>query len=310
MTDQHPNHSRGGAGHGVSVGAGLQEARLNTDLIDFLRKYCSIALYAIVVVAGLYFATNWFKQREARALDAAFLALNRAVESSSADALLAVANEHKGKAAVAELATLRAALVIFEDARMGVRAGTPVDQRQFPSEENRLTEQQIQAEYARAEELFRSVAQKVGNAKDRYLVAQQARWGLATALAAQGKFDQAKQAMTEYAQAAKRNGWAAQESFALNRLAILEEATRYSTLPALAELPASNVAPDPATLPVAPSTTAQPQPSGGMPIPDFTPQNASVTPVTDPELLERLNELRRQQQQGGNPALPPAPAQP
>lgn len=320
MDDQQHNPVRRNAGQGVSVGAGLQESRLNTDLIDFLRKYGSYALYAILIIAGLYAATNWYKQREAKALDTAFLALNRAAETGSADALLAVANQYAGKAAVADLANLRAAVIIFEDARFGVTPGTPINLREFPPEENRITDEQAMTQFARSEELFRSVLNRNASNKNRYLIAQQARWGLASALAAQGKFDQAKQAITDYADAAKRNNWPAHASIAANRLALLQDATHNSLLPALAELPPANIAPTNMPAPQTPglsfgATPPQQQQTGGMPIPGFNPQGndgASVNPVTDPEILEMLNEFRRQQQEGGNPTFPtpPSPSEP
>lgn len=303
MDDQQQNNpQRAGAGQGVSVGAGLQESRINTDLIDFLRKYGPYALYAMLIIVGIYAATNWFKQREAQGKDQAFMALNAALQSNSPDELLAVAQEHSGQGSVAELATLRAGSIITEAARLGVTPETPQNLRANPPEENRLTDEQVAAQFARAEELYRGVLQRTRGAQDRYLVSQQARWNLATVLAAQGEFEEAKQLIAEYGETARRERWEAHASVADQRLALLNEAQQFGLLPRNEEVPQSNR-----------GGAAMPSPMnqqpGGMPMPSVTRQGGqegmTSSPVTDPELIERLNEqLRQQQQQQGGMPIP------
>jgi hypothetical protein len=319
MDDQNNNPTRGQAGQGVSVGVGLQESRLNTDLIDFLRKYGPYALYVTLIIVGIYAATNWFQQREAQAMDNAFMALNRALETNSPDELLRVASEHAGRGSVAELANLRAALIIAEAARLGVTPETPMNLRANPPAENRLTDEQAAAQFARAEELYRAVLQRTRGSGDRYLVAQQARWNLATALAAQGKFEEAKQMITEYGETARRGRWEAHASVADQRLALLTEAASFGTLPRDAELPDANRggATMPSPLPAQPGLGTGPtiRPQQGMPIPGANPvapqPGMTSTPITDPAVLERLNaQLRQQQQQQGGMPIPQPTPQP
>jgi len=314
MDDQQQNNpQRVGAGQGVSVGSGLQESRINTDLIDFLRKYGPYALYAMLIIVGLYAATNWYQQREARGMDTAFMALNGALETGSVDALLEVANRHGGKGAVGELASLRAALIISEAARLGVTPETPMNLRENPPAENRLTDEQVAAQYARAEELYRGVLQRTRGSRDRYLVAQQARWNLGSVLAAQGKFDEAKQMITEYTETARRERWEAHASVGDQRLALLDEAQRFGLLPRNEDVPEGNrggsAMPAPGAQQPGMGFGATPGQPGGMPTPTVTPQGGqqegmTSTRVTDPELLERLNEQLRQQEQQGQGGMP------
>ncbi|MGP1346525.1 MAG: hypothetical protein ACTS3F_07645 [Phycisphaerales bacterium] len=321
--DDQQNQNKGPreqGGQGLTVGAGLQESRLNTDLIDFLRKYGPYALYATLIVVGLYVAVNWYQERGEATRDQAFVALTAAAQSGSPDALLEVAEAHRGEGSVSELARLRAAMLIVESARLGVAVGTPQEQRANPPAEARLDEAQVNEHFSRAESLYRSVLERTRNQRDRYLVAQQARWGLATALSGQGKFDEAISVIEEYKATGERAGWSGHVAIAEERLVLLQDAKALSALPTLASIPASNRAP--ATTPgvQAPVNVRQNQQlQPGMPIPNPMRSSVeeqdgmSVNRLTDPEMIRRLEEQLRQAQQGGggSPAVPtptPEPA--
>jgi hypothetical protein len=110
----------------IREGAGLQEARLNVEFIEFLRKWSTPLLLVLAALAVGYFL--WNKQKEARAarVDEAYSQLNQSREtaSPSPDALRRIAEDYKNVVGVHLLAKLTAAdeyLPVRLGGRVGVR---------------------------------------------------------------------------------------------------------------------------------------------------------------------------------------------
>lgn len=66
----------------VQVGAGLQESRLNTDFIDFLKKYGTYGLYAMLAVVLSYVGWQRWTMHKNNTRDQAFADLGAAIASN------------------------------------------------------------------------------------------------------------------------------------------------------------------------------------------------------------------------------------
>ncbi|HVZ93431.1 MAG TPA: tetratricopeptide repeat protein, partial [Phycisphaerales bacterium] len=95
----------------IQVGAGLQESRLNADLIQFLQKYGTPILMVVLVIVLGYVGWSKYNRWQAERRDEAFAAYQAArggvgadgTLAGSPDNLLKVAEERRGRGAVWEL---------------------------------------------------------------------------------------------------------------------------------------------------------------------------------------------------------------
>ena len=139
----------------IREGAGLDASRLNTEFVDFLKKWSTPFLLVLVVIAGLYTLSQRREiAREAR-IDQAFASLNAATSPS---ALLDIANEYDNVGAVAETARLRAAdtlmLAVFRGLKPGA-AITPAGQIENPDDVT--TDEDIENFLTQSEGLYQQV---------------------------------------------------------------------------------------------------------------------------------------------------------
>lgn len=188
----------------VQVGAGLQESRLNTDFIEFLKKYGTYGLYALLAVVLAYVGWQRWTIQKGKALDVAFADLSAAQASNNPDTLLKTAADHKGQAAVWELATISAAEHYLDLARRG--RSFPADPTK-PDEAPVLTEEQIKENVQKAQTLLKDVLAKVGDDSKQLVIAQRVRWNLATAALNANDAASAKKYMDDYHAAAEKAGW-------------------------------------------------------------------------------------------------------
>lgn len=264
----------------LQIGAGLQESRLNTELIAFLQKWGGHALLGVAVLIGLYAAYVKINQWQQSKLDSAFESFEAAYASGSPETLLQVAREHKARGAVWQLASLTAAELILDAARVGVRPGGNV---QLPAPGDILSETEAKELTAQARQIYSEVlVHASGNPKE-MIFAQQARWGLATAAIDLGEFDEAARMLREYADEAEKHGLSDQAARARERLKQIE--SMQGTIPVFseAELPEANrwPKPQPATITNEGGTTT-PQPvmdaSQGPPVPSSVTDPQEVAP--------------------------------
>ena len=209
----------------IVEGAGLEESRLNTDFIDFLRRWGSHILLVVAGVFAAYSALGWWQRSQAKALDAAYAEFSAAQFAGSPDNLLRVAREHANRGAVRELATIAAADAYLNAGWSGVAPGGDAN-----TEEDQLTEDEKKENYTRAKELYAEVAQRVAGNDDMTLHYLNARFGLAAATASLGQIDEAKGVLKELASNARAKGYGSLAETAEQKVSMLEDA---SNLPPL-----------------------------------------------------------------------------
>lgn len=216
----------------VQVGAGLQESRLNTDLINFLQKYGSWAVYALLVVVLLYVGNNWWTQQKEKKLDAAFADLRSALASSNPASLLDVSTNHPGTT-VAALGRIEATRLYLNAARMGLKPGANAAS---PAPEDKLDEAGRRSMTAEASKLVDAV---LADADAPETVRQQARWFRASIQADAGEYDAAIATMEEVANKARAMGYPDQEAKARERVNTLAKLKSLKPLLSRADLPES-----------------------------------------------------------------------
>ena len=284
----------------VVSGAGLQESRINTEFVDFLSKWGPRALYVLLaIVLGFLGYQQWTKHKM-RLADQAFSDYEAQVASRNPDLLLKVATDHAAQPAVWALATRDAAAVLLNSAIMGINPGADLI---APRPEDIMSPAQRTAMFQKAESLYRDVLAKSRNDASRFTFAQQARWGIASALVSQGKTDEAKKMLEEFIAQGGANNHPDLVALGTERLNRINAMTTAPVVVAQAALPDSALrggrpAPAPAPAPqieVKPANEATAQPGETLPIRKIdAPAPQGDTPLPPPQ----------------DPPADPAPANP
>lgn len=269
----------------IREGAGLDEARLNTDLVEWLKKY---SMPISVVLCGLvlgYAGLNYVRTQRAIALDTAFTELDRAQEAGSPDSLLAVADAHKGQRAVPVLARLSAADIYLRAARSGVAVAGQLNADGTPrTPEDVLTSEQREELLKQAETLYRRIVDEAQSSEGK-LAAISAMFGLAAVAEMRGDTQGAAEWYTRIADRARAENRPILEKLASDRKASLDEIKDAPVLLTMADLPAS-------------AATAMPAPGSPIIGSDGSGNPIQFTPVPGPPPGV------------GIPGVEPAPAEP
>lgn len=200
----------------IVAGAGLEESRLNTDFIDFLKKWGSHLLLIVAGVAAAYTALGWWERQKAAQLDEAYAQLSAAQIAGQPDNLLRVAEEYSNQGAVSELATIAAGNAFLTAGWSGVApGGDPM------SEDDRLTDEERVANYKRAKELFGQVVAKVADKPKYALHLLDAKFGYAAACASLGEVDAAETTLQETATIARERQYPALADMAEEKILAL-----------------------------------------------------------------------------------------
>ncbi len=267
----------------IVEGAGLEESRINEDLIAFLNKWSFPAMLVIAVISGGYYLKNAYERRKVARRDQAFAQLG-AVEASQAPSVFSlteIANQFEGVGSVAELARLRAADLHLEAARTGI---DPADGVTELSDDDRA----FHLEQARG--LYRQVLETVADDPDRALIAVNAAFGLGAVAETQEDQDSAR---TEYERAktlAESAGFAPLAKVAQDLIEGVG-AGDPAPLPSKADLPRLPFEPDPDA---AEATDQAPQPDAENP--QTPPAEGPATSPATPE-----DEADAASEQGGDP---------
>lgn len=273
----------------IREGAGLEESRLNTEFIDFLKKYSTPLLLVIAVVAGGYFLWNKVALAREQGRDSAFVEFDGAKDAKNPTGLLRVAEENAGRGAVSHLARLLAADLHLEAYRTGIPAGVSfTPQGTLPEGQELLKDDQRQAELALASDLYNRVVKDAES--DGYELPMLAALnGVASVAESRGQIDEARAAYTKVLTRAKADGYAEMAAATQKRLDTLDALKTMPRAYAQAELPVSAPAPgeskmvkvrsvDGKTLELAPDETN----------PDrLVPAEAPIKPGTVPPLLAK-----------------------
>lgn len=294
----------------VQVGAGLQESRLNTDLINFLQKYGSWAVYALLAVVLGYLGLNYLERKQEENRDAAFADYRSATSASSPASLVDTATKHEGTT-VASMSRIEAVRLYVDSARRGLKPGTDLA---APKPEDKLDEAGKRQMMADADKLIDAI---LGDKAAPAALKQQARWFRAGVQADGGDIDGAIRTMQELESQAKALGFADQEIKAKERIAHLGKLKNIKPIFAKADLPESAREPDaPAPAAGGPiSATATPMGGGEMGEPRIlnAPPGVQIQKMT-PEEVEKAMGGRKFPESSSapkpvDPTVPsPAPA--
>jgi hypothetical protein len=265
----------------IREGAGLEESRLNTEFIDFLKRWGMHALTLGAVVFGGIALYGRYQKMQAQKADGAFVALMAATagqESPSPEAMRALAEEHRGVPGVRLLALAQAGDAYITTARKGVRPGVLPKDGQFAASDL-LTAAEREEQLTQAAAMYQEV---LGGSKDDAKLALHAigaLHGLAAIAETRAQVDQAKAyyeqaaALADKAQhariAASARAWAGKVG-AISEARKLPAAASIPTLPWAAKIepaptidegpvegaPGGQVAPAGPELPASPASPA------------------------------------------------------
>lgn len=293
----------------IREGAGLEESRINTELIDFLNKWSSPVLIVIGLIGLGWFGWNYLERSKVAKQNNAFAAFEDAVagENPAPTSLRGVALEYAGVGSVAELALLRTVDIYLRAAITGVEPGAQIDPATGQPEDERdvLDGDGVRGYLSQARDLSRQVAESTRDRPGRELIQVQAQIRLGAALEGLGSVDEARSAYSSAAGVARAAGFPALARLAERRAELADRlGAGMASLPsraALAPLPGEEPMDepgidipmsldellsmpfmqdalrdgelDPSELPDLPDLPELPQPEGGQP---------PAVPVLDP----------------------------
>jgi hypothetical protein len=268
--------------------AGLEEARLNEDFIEFLRKYGIWVLLLAAIAGGGTSAKRWWTTYNERKVDNAFSELEGARaggDNASPESLAAVASEFGTIRSVGALARLDAADAYLSAVRRGVKAGAKVDREgKLESADDTLGADDRKAYLAKAADLYQKVLDDSQADAGKKLLTLNAIFGLAAVAESNRDFDKAKGFYSQVEKAAEGSMYSAHGLVAKERIAKLDEL-------------ASVTAPLPkADLPQLPAVEPPPAPAAAVPA---EPKTIQLEPVAPPVFLPANS---------GNPETPASPA--
>lgn len=253
----------------IKEGAGLEESRLNVELIEFLRKWSTPVLLVLAAVAIGYFL--WNKQKEARQarIDEAFAQYNSSTETGtpSPDALRRIAQDYQGVTGVSVLAQLAAADQYLRAVQRGVMPGALLNQLgEAENAEDVLGEEDRERFLAEAETLYKDVHARTVEKPQYALHTLSALYGLAAVAESRGDLDAAKNVLDQAHQLAIRHGFAEHAVITEQRIETLPSRAQPVSLihkEALPPIPALEPEPAATPEPLAPGPAGPPEPAAG-----------------------------------------------
>lgn len=285
----------------IQMGAGLQESRLNTDLIAFLEKWGTWILTVVLVLVAGYVGYAKYKEYHLAKHDDAFdqYASARGVMSAdgvlngSPDNLLRIASEHGTRGAVAHLARLDAAEIKLGAARRGLRLGTDLG---AIKPEDALTPEETAVLAKEASELFAQVKASTSGDKSLSVLNLRANWGLVASALSAGDIESARKTLTEIETLAVKDGFTEQAEQAKKRIATLDALTTPPVLLSDADLPAL--------------ATAAPTPGAGAPVTITQPDGTKIERMPEGFVPPGFDPTKPGPKIGETFVIPPQPAQP
>jgi hypothetical protein len=248
--------------------AGLDESRVNEELIEFLRKWGTPILLVIALVSVAYAANSHFKRRDQERMEEAFAEL-AAVSGSptpSPESLRRIGEDYDGVKAVGILARLQAADIYLNTLRTGLKPGvTPrPDGTRDPSDV--ITEDERALYLSQAREMYQKVVELSAGRPGRETLHINGLYGLAAVEECAGRMEQAREVYGILAGVAERAGFVAHAELARKRSADLVALDRVPALLSQAQLPPLPV-PERAApaMPTGPEVPKEPMPAGGEP---------------------------------------------
>lgn len=200
----------------IVEGAGLEESRLNQDFIDFLRKWGTPLLLLVVVAAALYSGSTMWARYQERSHNQAYADFHAAAVAGSPDNLVVVAEQHKGRGAVYELALIEAADAYLESARSRIRPGGAAG-----NADDVLSDEQVESNLRRAGELYGQIVNATGSKRGHELHLLNGLFGEAAVQESLGDVEQARTTLNRAGEVARSSGFPELAGVAAERLASL-----------------------------------------------------------------------------------------
>jgi len=224
----------------IVEGAGLDEGRVNQDLIDFLSKWSSPLLFAMALIAGGWWFWNYRAEQKTAYRDSALVQLENATLSGNPNpvTLVALADEFSDVEGVPARALLAAGDVRLSAASRGIAPGAQVNQDGTVAEEDLLSDEDRLDEFDKAAKLYQRAWDLTKDEPAMALHAVGAASGMAAVAESLGDIEAARDAYERLIGVADNANYLQQSAVAKRRMASLEE--RLSEAPQLypkSELP-------------------------------------------------------------------------
>ncbi len=290
----------------VQIGAGLQESRLNTELIGFLQVWGPRVLYALLAIVLVYIGMQYLERQRIQRLDEAYSLLDARIDSGQVLGLVELGEEQRSKHAIWTMSNLMAARLAIAQVRLGFESSdVPAD----ATEPVQLTDEEKLARIDAVLDPLREVA-KTNSTNERALFAAEAYWSLASLLLSKAMLmpDQ-RESLLEDVRNALRAGIGGSRDAGLEVFAERFESRygslfgvgtgiQFANLPRRADLPESARRPEeaqPATQPQTPISIlggGQQGQQGAIPL-QMVPQNGAGE-LDIQELMRRAEEMQGQ----------------
>ena len=277
--------------------AGREEARLNQEFIDFLKKWGTPMLMVVAALSLGYVGLDYLKKQRAAGIDAAFKDLQGVSPggflAASPDSLLNVADTHGDVVGVSYMARLGAGDAWLQAVRTGLRPGavlTPEGAPEMP--EDLLSDDEKALYLSSAADAFGSVLRDAEDRKGHEIHAIGALYGLAAVEEARGQKDAARTHLERVKAIAEECKFELHTRIVEKRLEALASSAGMPTLVSRSELPAPPEAPvippmetpldlaaPDAPSPAEPGTEGVPAPAGDVP---STPEGETAKPENVP----------------------------
>jgi len=223
----------------ITEGAGLEESRINQDLLDFLNKWSGPVLILVALIVLGMWGKRWLDTKHAAHVDDAFSAYTSAIAGGnpSPESLRQVAEDYNDVGGVADMARATTADLYLEAAWLGLRPGATINPDGSPEDDaDVLDDQQIQDYLASARDLYQQVLDSADPA-GRSLLAVKAAWGLGAVAASRTDVEGAKKFYERAASIAEKAEFKNLAAAARERAASVGDLTLAPHLYTDAELP-------------------------------------------------------------------------
>jgi hypothetical protein len=271
----------------IREGAGQVESKLNTEFIDWLRKWHMPILLVVALAALSWVGYQRWQAARDNEITQAFTEMQNA---QSPEALRSIAANYEGIRSVSEMARLRAADIYLQAFRTGVKPGSQPQPDGTFTADDLLGASDRPGMLEQAEMLYRTVLDSTSRSQAKALLGVGASFGLAAVAESRGELDAARQQYERTAELAEWGGFPGQAEIARERIKKLPELAQPPRLYAAAELPKPPateppVAFDPSMLNFDPLPPLGDPPAGEPPIgePGAVPRNPGEQPPATPE---------------------------
>ena len=223
----------------IKEGAGLEESRINEELLDFLNKWSTPILMGIVVIAAGWWGYQQFQRAKVAKVNEAFgqFAAVEGSANASPTSLTALAEEYEGVRSVSELARLRAGDVYLNAVLRGLQPGAELIPGTEPAEAEVLTQDDRVDMLSRAERAYAAVLASTADDTAKALLGFNAAMGLAAVEENRGDAEKARGHYETAKRLLEAGGYDGMQGLIDARVEALAELPALVTLPAEADLP-------------------------------------------------------------------------